>query len=80
MHHTGKKESKKEILKKEKKSKVTKKFPQGDSKPEPQNRLKLKQGSCRSWKAGKSWNLRISFNQAWEVIEFNYRSLKVMEN
>ena len=42
MHHTGKKkESKKEILKIEKKI-VTKNLLHGDLKPEPQNQLELK--------------------------------------
>ena len=42
MHHTGKKESKKEILKKRKKNKVTKNLLQGNSNPDPQNQLELK--------------------------------------
>ena len=42
MHHTGKKGSKKEMLKKEKKNKVTKNLLQGDSNPDPQNQLELK--------------------------------------
>ena len=39
MHHTGKKESKKEILKKDKK-KITNNLLQGDSNLGPQNQLK----------------------------------------
>ena len=49
MHHTGKKESKKEILKKEKKNKVTKNLPQGDSNPDPQNQLGLKVNASIHW-------------------------------
>ena len=41
MHHTGKKESKKEILKREK-NKVTKNLLQRDSNPDRQNQLELK--------------------------------------
>ena len=41
MHHTGKKESKEEIIKKEK-IKVTKNLLQEDSNPDPQNQLELK--------------------------------------
>ena len=40
MHHTGKKESKKE--KEKKKSKVTKNLLQGDSKPDPPKSVKTK--------------------------------------
>ena len=39
MHHTGKKESKKEILKTEEKNNVTKNLLQGDSNMDPQNQL-----------------------------------------
>ena len=42
MHHTGEKESKKEILKKGKKNRVTKNLVQGDSNPNPQNQLEIK--------------------------------------
>ena len=42
MHHTGKKERKKEILKKEKKNKVTKNLLLGNSNPDPQNQLEIK--------------------------------------
>ena len=42
MYHTGRKESKKEILRKDKKNKVTKSLLQGDSNPDPQNQLELK--------------------------------------
>ena len=43
MHHTGKKESKKEILKKDKKTKVTKNLKLfGNSNLDPQNQLELK--------------------------------------
>ena len=44
MHHKGKKESEKEILRKEEKiiNKVTKNFLQADSNADPQNQLELK--------------------------------------
>ena len=43
MHHTGKKESKKEILKKDKKNNVTKNLKLfGNSNPDPPNQLELK--------------------------------------
>ena len=42
MHHTGKKESKEEILKKEKKIKFKKNLLQGNSNPVPQNQFELK--------------------------------------
>ena len=43
MHHTGKKESKKEILKKDKKNNVTKNLKLfGNSNPDPLNQLELK--------------------------------------
>ena len=42
MHNTGKKESKKEILKKGKTNNVTKNLLRGDSNPIPQNWLELK--------------------------------------
>ena len=42
MHHTGKKERKKEIFKKEKKNKVTKNLLLGNSNPDPQNQLEIK--------------------------------------
>ena len=48
MHHTGKKESRKEILKKEK-NKATKNWLQGDSNPDPQNQLKLKVDAPIYW-------------------------------
>ena len=43
MHHTGKEESKKEIFKKRKKNKVAIKLILGDSNPDPQNHLDLKE-------------------------------------
>ena len=43
MHHTGKKESKKDIFKKDKKNNVTKNLKLfGNSNPDPQNQLELK--------------------------------------
>ena len=50
MHHTGKKESKKE---KEKK-KVTKNLLQGDSNPDPLNQLQLKTNASIHWTSSVS--------------------------
>ena len=49
MHHTGKKESKKEISKKEKKIRLRKICPEGDSNPDPQNQLELKVNASIHW-------------------------------
>ena len=38
------------------------------------------QGSYRSWKTWKVKEFRNFIFQAWKVMEFNCRSLKVMEN
>ena len=45
MHHTGKKESKKE----KEKNKVTKNLLQGDSNPDPPNSLELKMDTSIHW-------------------------------
>ena len=47
MHHTGKKESKKE--KEKKKNKVTKNMLWGDSNPDPPNTLELKMNASIHW-------------------------------
>ena len=49
MHHTGQKESKKEIFKKDKNNEVTKNLLQGDSNPDPQNQLELKVNAFIHW-------------------------------
>ena len=50
MHHTGKKESKKEILKKDKKNNVTKNLKLfGNSNPDPPNQLELKDNASTHW-------------------------------
>ena len=38
------------------------------------------QGSYRSWKTWKVMEFKNFIIQAWKVMEFNYQSLKVMEN
>ena len=49
MHHTGKKESNKEIKKKKEKNKVTKNLLRGDSIPNQQNKLELKVDASIHW-------------------------------
>ena len=49
MHHTGTKESKKEILKTGKKNKVTKNLLQEDWHPDPQDQLELKLNASIHW-------------------------------
>ena len=49
MHHTGKKESRKEILKKEKNNKATKNLLQGYPNPDPQDQFKLKTNAPIYW-------------------------------
>ena len=56
MCHTGKKESKKEFLKKENKNKVTKNLLQGDSKQDPQNQLELKVYVSIHWTTSENAN------------------------
>ena len=42
--------------------------------------VQIFQDSYRSWKTWKVMEFKNFIFQAWNVMEFNYRSLKVMEN